>query len=346
MYDVVIVEDEELERQALRTILTDNIDGLRIIGEARTGTEAVDLIDRCDIDLMLVDINIPKMNGLDVIRHLRGKHADTKVIITTAYDYFEITRAAIHLKADEYLLKPIRSQVLVGTVQACIQQLGSGRRCRELMRRLDELLDQDGYRDAIVLIRGHVEWIYTQNHRAPGELASEFGAALVSVAREKGLRAADTMAQQASRLRAMSLEQDNRLGVQNLLLGMADLLFDGAGEQSGVGAAGQTPDIVQKALNYIERNLNKGVTLEEVAGCADVSACYLSRLFKKTLGINFVTYLTNRRMDLAKKILMGTDQPVTQISLDLSFNDVSYFCKTFKKEVGVSPSEFRRQFRN
>ena len=60
MYDVAIVEDEELERRALRTILSNKIDGINIVGEARNGVEAMELINNNAIDLILVDINIPK----------------------------------------------------------------------------------------------------------------------------------------------------------------------------------------------------------------------------------------------------------------------------------------------
>jgi YesN/AraC family two-component response regulator len=341
MYNILIVEDEELERQALRTILTDNLDSIRIVGEARTGAEAVQLIDSCDIDLMLVDINIPKMNGLEVIRYLRDKHADTKVIITTAYDYFEITRAAIHLKVDEYLLKPIRTQVLVSTIQTCIQQFGAARRSRELARRIGDLIEQDGYREGVALVRRHTEWIYTQRDHAPRELVQDFAAALLTQAAEKGLKVPDMLAQQAAGLETMSLDDRSRQQVQGLFQGLADLLFDVAGERLEY-----FPNAMQKALNYIERNLNKGVTLEEVADYANISACYLSRLFKKTLNINFVTYLTNRRIEIAKELLTGTELPVTNIALKLSYNGVNYFCKSFKKEVGMSPSGYRQQFRS
>jgi AraC-like DNA-binding protein len=50
-------------------------------------------------------------------------------------------------------------------------------------------------------------------------------------------------------------------------------------------------------------------------------------------------------MEIAKGLLMGTDLPVTNIALELSYNGVNYFCKSFRKEVGLSPSEYRRQYR-
>jgi YesN/AraC family two-component response regulator len=106
------------------------------------------------------------------------------------------------------------------------------------------------------------------------------------------------------------------------------------------------PDPMQNALNYIERNAEKGPTLEETAEGIHVSPCYLSRLFKKKCGVNFVAYLTNRRMELAKELLHGSKLSINAICQELSYNDLNYFCKIFKKETGTSPAQYRRQAGN
>ncbi|WP_114395551.1 response regulator transcription factor [Oleisolibacter albus] len=342
MYGVVIVEDEELERQALRTILTEHVDGIRILGEARTGLEAVQLIDQHEIDIMLVDINIPLMSGLEVVRHLRRKRADTKVIITTAYDFFEMTHTAIQLKVDEYLLKPIRTPALVATIQSCILQLGTARHCRVLAERLAELLGQNAYQDSIALVRRHVEWIYAQQGTQQGEdprsLLLGFSSAVVGLVREKGLTIPDGLSRQIMGLQSLPADDQSAKVVLDVFLGLVDLLFDRDGERFGGSST-----TVKKVLDYIERNMMRRVTLEDAAEYADISPSYLSRMFKKALNINFVTYLTGRRIEIAKEMLRETDRSITAIAAELSYNDVNYFCKSFKKEVGVSPAEYRRQ---
>ncbi len=340
MYNVVIVEDEDLEREALRTILAENLDCMRIVGEARNGPEAVKLIDTCDIDLMLVDINIPVITGLEVIRHLRERHAATKVIVTTAYDYFEMTRTAIHLKVDEYLLKPIRTEILVAAARTCIDQLGADRLCQALAVRLGELVKQNAYQDGVALVRRHVEWICKQQDQPTRDVAQSFATALLTLIRAKGLRVSGALSQQVAELQQPGLDVHSPRSLLNVFLSLTDLLFD-VGEEQPAGA----PTTVQKALNYIERNLNKRVTLDDAADYADISACYLSRVFRKTLDVNFVTYLTTRRMELAKEMLAGTERSITDVAREFSYNDLNYFCKSFKKEVGMSPSEYRRQAR-
>ena len=342
MYDIVIVEDEELERQALRSILSANVPDIRIAGEARSGPEAVRLIDAGNIDLMLVDISIPKINGLEVIRHLRAQHTDTKVIIITAYDYFEITRTAIHLKVDEYLLKPIRTQVLVSSVKSCLQQLSAARRGREITHDICDLLEKSAYQECIALVRDYSVWMFSQQDYPLRELVLDLANALSNLVSENGRHLPKALGQQVSQLRAKQFnEYASRAQVLDLFLAMIDLLFHTHGDHSG-----QPSDTVQRAVNYIERNIDRDVTLEIVAESVNISACYLSRLFKKTLNVNFVTYLTKRRMELAKERLISTELPVSRIATDLSYADVSYFCKSFRKQVGISPSLYRLQSRS
>jgi len=340
MCKIVIVEDESLERQALRSILTDKLAGCTILGEAATGEEAMALIDKGGIDLMLVDINIPRPNGLEVLHYLREKSADTKVVITTAHDKFDMAREAIRLKADEYLLKPVRPQLLIDTIQACLNiRPDQSRHLRAQIKRLSTLLAQDLYQEGVMLLRGYVNSLYAQQESSPDQMVLDLADALEQLGKDKGL-ASPALAAHGKRLHSMRLDAKNRHRVMAELLTMLDALFETARENFG-----RTSDPMQKALNYIERNLYKGTTLEETAEHAHVSSCYLSRLFKKTLGINFITYMTRRRMELAKDLLHGSDMPVNAISLELSYNDLNYFCKSFKKEVGMSPSEYRKQHR-
>ena len=127
MYKILIVEDEELERTSTKIFLEENLLDAEIVGEAKSGFEAVELIDNKDINLMLVDINIPGMDGMEVIKYARKRHPEMVIIITTAYDDFTIAHRAIKLKVDDFLLKPIRKEVLLSAVKNFASRLGEGR---------------------------------------------------------------------------------------------------------------------------------------------------------------------------------------------------------------------------
>jgi AraC-like DNA-binding protein len=105
-------------------------------------------------------------------------------------------------------------------------------------------------------------------------------------------------------------------------------------------------DDLKKVLNYIDRNIKRGVTLDMAAAYVGMSASYFSKFFKKYMGVNFITYVTDRKIEAAKDMLVNTDRPVVNIAYDLSYSETNYFSKTFKKKVGVTPTEYRERHLN
>lgn len=98
---------------------------------------------------------------------------------------------------------------------------------------------------------------------------------------------------------------------------------------------------IVSAIDYIEDNFKENITLDKIAATCNLSPCYFSKLFKKEMGINFNTYLNNKKIEYAKEILKTTDTPILNIALDLGFDDCGYFIKVFKKVEGVTPKKYR-----
>lgn len=98
---------------------------------------------------------------------------------------------------------------------------------------------------------------------------------------------------------------------------------------------------IQHALEYIDKNLNENTNLEKIAGICSLSSCYFSKLFKKEVGMNFVAYVNNLKINKAKEVLKSTDIPILNIALDLGFEDCGYFIRVFKKIEGVTPKKYR-----
>ena len=102
---------------------------------------------------------------------------------------------------------------------------------------------------------------------------------------------------------------------------------------------------IEDILNYIDRNCYKDISLDQVGEYANMSSYYLSKIFKKETGVNFVTYLTERKIEIAKDMLANTDVPIINIALDLSYHEPNYFSKVFKKSTGMTPTEYRKERR-
>jgi two-component system response regulator AlgR len=104
---ILIVDDESLARQRMRDLLSD-LGETEIVGEAANGSEAIEKSVTLKPDLLLVDIRMPVMDGLEAAMHLQGMENPPKIIFTTAYDQHALE--AFEVNAIDYLLKPIRKE--------------------------------------------------------------------------------------------------------------------------------------------------------------------------------------------------------------------------------------------
>ncbi|MCL1995643.1 MAG: DNA-binding response regulator [Defluviitaleaceae bacterium] len=100
-------------------------------------------------------------------------------------------------------------------------------------------------------------------------------------------------------------------------------------------------DHVLKTLAYIENNYKENITLDSVADQVYLSHHYISRLFKKEVGVTMSSYIIFRKLEEAKVLLMETEKSILDIAVILGFTEQSYFCKVFKKNLGQTPMEFR-----
>lgn len=97
-----------------------------------------------------------------------------------------------------------------------------------------------------------------------------------------------------------------------------------------------------KAINYINKNLDKALTLPHVAENVNFSAGYLSYMFTNEINMSFSEFILNLRIKTAKNMLSQTDDKLYAIAEATGFNDPGYFNKVFKKSTGVSPSQYRK----
>ena len=128
MNQLLLVEDEPLERQALKMELETGDYDISEIYEASNGQEALDLFEEKHPDILIVDINIPVLSGLDFIERIVNSEAESKILITTTYDRSRYVRTAISLGVTDYLLKPIDYAELKKAIEKCQLLLEEERR--------------------------------------------------------------------------------------------------------------------------------------------------------------------------------------------------------------------------
>jgi len=114
---VFIVDDEAPARARMKALLADIAADLpnRLVGEAANGIEALERLATTPVDVALVDIRMPQMDGIELARHLAGAENAPAVVFTTAYDQYAVQ--AFELNAIDYLVKPVRAQRLAAALE-------------------------------------------------------------------------------------------------------------------------------------------------------------------------------------------------------------------------------------
>lgn len=120
MCKIIICDDEPTIRNGLKNLIESSNEKFRVVGLATNGFEACKLINENQPEIVLMDINMPGMNGLDVMKEMSAISPFTKFIIISGYDEFQYAQKAIQLKAFDYLLKPIDKNNLFLVIENAI----------------------------------------------------------------------------------------------------------------------------------------------------------------------------------------------------------------------------------
>lgn len=104
------------------------------------------------------------------------------------------------------------------------------------------------------------------------------------------------------------------------------------------------PKPIVLCMDYIYSNINRRITVEELARHADLSPSYLSRLFKKELNVSISDYICEMKVEKAQHLLRYSDYTLIEIANYLAFSSQSHFIQTFKKLVGVTPKKYRDHY--
>lgn len=105
MIRILIAEDETMTRVGIRYCLDRDVTQYELVGEAVNGTQALEMCEQLRPDILLTDIKMPEMDGIELIRRIREKKLDPKIIILTCYDDFDYLHEAMHLGIEDYVLK-------------------------------------------------------------------------------------------------------------------------------------------------------------------------------------------------------------------------------------------------
>lgn len=239
---VLLVDDEIMIREGFKQLFDWQAHDCEVVGEAGDGMEALTQIDTLRPDIVIMDINIPIMNGLKVIQLSHIKHPNTAFVIVSGYDDFSHCREALRLQITDYILKPVNYE--------------------------------------------------------------EFGTC-----------------------------------IDSLKISLFERRVSSAAEPEK-----QEERAITGITRYLQEHLAEEISLSVLAEQFHLNPQYISQLFKSEIGVNFLVYLTNIRMEKAKKLLLSTALSIAEVAEQSGYGDYRVFTKVFKKSEGITPSQYRRDF--
>ena len=114
---VMLVDDHEIVRYAMRTVIEDE-PGMEVVGEAEDGESALEKIGEIAPEILLLDLRLPGMGGIEVCRKVRDRHPDTRVLVLTSYDDDDEVFGALSAGASGYVMKDIAPHALLDTIRS------------------------------------------------------------------------------------------------------------------------------------------------------------------------------------------------------------------------------------
>ncbi|MEK4510722.1 response regulator transcription factor [Paenibacillus sp. FSL K6-2524] len=119
MIRILLTEDQAMVRQGLRMMIETDSEMI-VTGEASNGKEALELCERNTFDIIILDIRMPEMNGLDAARVIRSRWPQSKVLMLTTFNDYQYAMEALKIGANGYMLKDADSEALIRSIRSCL----------------------------------------------------------------------------------------------------------------------------------------------------------------------------------------------------------------------------------
>lgn len=359
---VVVVDDELIIREGIRNYIQWDMLGMDVIRCAKNGEEALEILLKEDIDIVISDIRMPRMDGLTLVRKLLENNKSTSIIFISGYSDFSYAQQAIQLEiVEDYIVKPVDPELLTESLKKCrdkrvrmkatvilpsINQLDT----ENLINNIDFNITQIKEKILLGVKKGdfnsvQVEWNEMNRIFSDVNLNKEFIRScycslildLIYILLENNVKVSDVFKHEDPIRIFAEIENQEKMKDK-----MEDSLLKMCKSMTNNKQVSLSP-IIYKTVELIDKNyMNSGFSLQSVADHLMVTPNYLSTKFKEEMGIGFAKYLNNKRIEKAKVLLADVTVKVYEVSYKIGLEDVRYFTRLFKEFTDMTPKEYRK----
>lgn len=333
MIKVVLVDDDTTVRNAMLHSLEWKELGVQVIGSYSNAIEALDKMINDMPDILITDVKMPVMNGIELIQRAKKMHPFLKCVILSGYDEFPLAQAAMLEGVRHYLLKPYTKDKIEKIIREIVAWIEKEKktmleddnlRSAVIGKTITDLLDLVSEKEEIE--RTSVENIILSDRNA--ELSKEIAVTLI-------LRCySENNSQKAIRLISEIYNGKENI-INNVIYTLYDFRKTLQNEYS----------FIERMKMYVDENyVNEDLSLKYVAeNVIYMNAKYAGKQFQKKVGMKFSDYLLEVRMKQAKILIeRGEKYKMYEIAEKVGLgNNIQYFYQLFKRYTGMTPKEYQ-----
>jgi two-component system response regulator YesN len=344
MMNILIVDDEAPIKRSLMKIIEKELQQLRVVSMADNGLEALGKIEELLPDLVISDVRMPVMDGMQLSRAIRARGYQTEIVMVSGYNEYAYLREALQQGVTDYLLKPVDPHEVALTLRRVYQKHEN--KLKERVEMQTWLAD----RKSSIRKLAESVWFLHENH-----VWEHVDALEDSLGREPDAARSSEYAMQWLTLVNAEFKQlsDGKLGMEqypefqemaksaNFGQHIRKLLNESMEDIRKIRNWGSHRSI-RNALDYIQDHYgNETLSLGEISDAVGMSATYFSKCFRQEMGISCIQYITRLRMEKAVELLANPSFKVYEVAHAIGFSEYAHFAKVFKKTFDFSPSEYR-----
>lgn len=379
MFKVLLVDDEPFVTKALKVLIDWEGLGYTICGDASHGEEAVEQIKKLKPDVVITDIRMPKMDGLELIKYCSEVlKVNSEFIILSGYSDFKYAQQAIKYSVKEYLLKPIDEDELIESLNSLSKVFQKKKEALEESYKKSKLnMTYHFYRNSGSLILQ--EDITKLNFNYSFEKILSIRYIIEDVDKGEKNNIELTIKEVFNQFhKSLSTVEIIKMYINSLVVELMKLINEAGGEVDSfmqqyssfvsnieelnfaetekhtlklclqsVSYLKSLKDnssrgVINDVEKYIKKHYMEDINLKLISEKFFMNPVYLGQQFKKYFGKHFNDYINEIRIEEAKRLLARTNKKIYEISEAVGYKNRDYFVGRFQKSTNMTPTEYKR----
>lgn len=360
MYTVFVVDDEPIIRSGLSSMIARSGCPFQVIGEASSGAAAIKEIALRHPHVVISDICMADMSGLELAEYLRKNCPNIITVILSGYSEFRFAQAAIQSKVFSYLLKPLGIEDVRVLLASLAKEIEKNRKEYSRQNKLSQqaagqisllfslVKQQELAMKAESLQTAEVHHILSEimQHMRENQLSLEqqkylgeevlcFVVRLIAAIKPEEKAAVIQMLRTAEAFAPVLSSEE----LERALWRQADVLMDHIRK----GGSWNQQITIERMKQYIVDHYAEKLSLSVLADEFGFNPYYLSNLFKELGGQNFLEYVNQVRIGKAIELLKDRKNKIRDVAVLTGYENVNSFTRAFKKVVGHTPNDYRKR---